>query len=65
MLAIQHLGTAEDVVELAEADGALQVRAAVLGTLRLERRRAEVWGGDDYRQLVGGGCGGGRVGVHC
>ena len=48
MLAIQHLGTAEDIVELAEADGTLQVWAAVLGALRLERRWVEVWGGDDY-----------------
>ena len=48
MLALKHLGTAEDVVELAEADGALQVRAALLGALRLERGRAAVWGqGDD------------------
>lgn len=48
VLALKHLGTAEDVVELAEADGALQVRAALLGALRSERGRAEVWGqGDD------------------
>lgn len=30
VFALKHLGTAEDVVELAEADGALQVRAGVL-----------------------------------
>lgn len=63
--ALKHLGTAEDVVELAEADGALQIRAGVLRPLRLVRRQVEVWGRDDDRHLVGGGRGGGRVRVHC
>lgn len=59
VFALKHLGTAEDVVELAEADGALQVR--VLRGLRGDRRQAEVWGRDDDGHLAGGGGGGVRV----
>lgn len=55
VLALEHLGTAEDVVELAEADGALQVRAAVLRALRTVGGQPEVRGRDDDGHLVGVG----------
>lgn len=55
MSALKHLGTAEDIVELAEADGALQVRARVLRAAGLEGGQMEVRGWDDHRDLVGGG----------
>lgn len=60
VFALKHLGAPEHVVELAEADGALQVRARVLQAAGLERGQVEVWGRDDHRNLVGGG--GVRVG---
>lgn len=55
--ALKHLGAAEDVVELTEADGALEVRVAVRG----ERRPTQVWGQDDDGHLVGRRSGWGRV----
>lgn len=55
MSALKDLRTAEDIVELAEADGALQVRAHVLRAVGLEGRQMEVRGWDDHRDLVGGG----------
>lgn len=58
--ALEHLGAPEDVVELAEADGALQVRARALQAAGLEGGQVEVWGRDDHGDLVGGG--GVRVG---
>lgn len=65
VLTLKHLGTAEDVVELAEADGTLQIWAAFLGALREEARRVEVRGRDDDGHLGGGGSvrGGGSIGV--
>lgn len=59
VLALKHLGTSEDVVELAEADGALQVRTGVIEALR--RGRAEVRRGHDDGDLAGGRGGGGGV----
>lgn len=53
--ALKDLGTAEDIVELAEADGALQVRARVLRAAGLEGGQMEVRGWDNHRDMVGGG----------
>jgi len=64
VLAVEHLRAAEDVVELAEADGALQVQAGFIKALRLKWRWTEVQGGEADRDLVGKG-GRGRVGVLC
>lgn len=52
---LKHLGATEHIVELAEADGAFQVRACVLQAAGLQRGQVEVWGRDDHRNLVGGG----------
>jgi len=60
VLALQHLGAAEHVVELAEADGALQVRPGVRGAAGRGRGQAEVGGRDDDGHLAGEGRGGVR-----